>query len=33
MVGNGTCANLHSVAVPSGGCREHLCEFLMGSLC
>ena len=33
MVGNGACANLRSVAVPLGGCRERLCEFLIGSLC
>ena len=32
MVGNGACANLRSVAVPLGGCRERLCEFLVGSV-
>ena len=26
-------ANLRSVAVPLGGCRERLCEFFVGSLC
>ena len=33
MVGKGACANLRSLAVPLGGCRERLCEFLVGSLC
>ena len=33
MVGNGACANLRSLAVPLGGCRERLCEFFVGSLC
>ena len=33
MVGNGACANLRSLAVALGGCRECLCEFLVGSLC
>ena len=32
MVGNGACANLRLLAVPFGGCRERLCEFLIGSL-
>ena len=27
MVGNGACANLRSLAVPLGGCRERSCEF------
>ena len=33
MVGNGACANLRSLAVSLGGCREHLCEIFVGSLC
>ena len=33
MVGNGACANLRSLAVPLGGCRESLCVFFVGSLC